>query len=114
MRDYNKFSWLRVVLVVGGVLLHMACGSEARQNHSSEVSGIGACVRGHLTEQCLNQRICKLICTAAGTAASTASNGGLGATVGIRIGDQLCSEVCEMIPKCSRVYVCDQYERGGP
>ena len=89
------------------------CGG-ADRNSASETKGIGACISSHIEQQCVTRRVCRVVCTAAGGAAGGASGGGLGAGVGVGVGTQICSEMCDMVPECTPISVCDQYERGGP
>ena len=88
------------------------CGPEPHGS-KSQTKGIGACIEGHLANQCVNQKVCKVVCSVAGTVAG-AKSASAGAKIGAAAGGEVCNELCELEPECSDIYVCDRYERGGP
>ena len=92
----------------------LGCGQDREANeHPSQLSGIGACLKGHMTEQCLNRRVCRIVCGTAGGATGFTLGGSAGAAAGIAAGTQVCSEACDLVPECSQVFICDRYERVG-
>ena len=88
------------------------CGPEPHSSHS-QTKGIGACIEGHLTNQCVNQKVCKVVCSVGSTMAG-AKSVSAGGKIGAAAGGEVCNELCELVPECSDIYVCDRYERGGP
>ena len=74
------------------------------------MNAVGACERGHLADECVNRTVCRIVCSAA--AAAKVGSGGIGKAVAAA-GGQVCAELCDLVPECSRVFVCDQREITG-
>ena len=104
---------MRNLLLVICFSLAAGCGGQDLSS-VSETKSIGACIRSHVTEQCFNQEVCDMVCGAAGGAAGPSTGGAPGAAAGVALGNTICNQVCRLVPKCSPIVVCDEYERGGP
>ncbi len=98
-----KFFILALLLSTSG------CGSSEKS--ASETKGIGACISSHIEQQCVTRRICRVVCGGAAGGAGAAAGGGVGASVGVGVGAAACSELCDLVPECTSISVCDQYER---
>ena len=89
-------------------LLGLSCGKEEQK--ASNVKAIGACVRGHMGQECANRYVCKTVCTGAAGGVGNVVGGGFGVGAGVAVGGQVCSDLCEYVPECTPLYICDQYE----
>jgi len=94
------------------VICLSACGGQ--KESVSSTSGIGACVKGRLVNQCTNQNVCELVCGAAGGAGGALVGGSVGAAAGVGAAAAGCNQVCKLVPQCSDVFICEKYEVAGP
>jgi hypothetical protein len=95
----------------GIVICLSACGSQ--KESISVTSGIGACVKGRLINQCTNQNICELVCGAVSGAGGALVGGSFGAAAGVGAAATGCNQVCKLVPQCSDVFICEEYEVAG-
>lgn len=99
---------VRIGVVLVGVLLVTACGSETPETAATpEWSRV--CVREEPRQFCNVKQVCRVVCAGAAGGAGAIAGGGLGAGVALGVSGQVCSEVCESVPECTTALECVEW-----